>query len=122
LGIAVENVFCERVATVAGGDDVHAHMAQRGELAGAPDAVEPSEPPATELLEHDALDGILSAERDYLVQARGGGRALREGARRADPRSRRAGRLCGGLPAPGRPAPRAVHRRDLLRRARAAEP
>jgi hypothetical protein len=57
------------------GDDVRAGEAERGEATiGPSNAAKPPSPPARDVLEKDALDRILGAEREDLLARRRDGR------------------------------------------------
>jgi hypothetical protein len=61
---------CEAAASCARRDDVHADVAERGQLPPVLDAREASEPPSGDVLQEHALDRILRAEGENLPEAR----------------------------------------------------
>ena len=61
----------ERAAPAARRDEVRPDVAERVEPAvGTRDRGEPTEPAARDVLEEDALDRLLGAEREHLLVAR----------------------------------------------------
>ena len=61
----------ERLAAGAGRNDVRAEVAERGQAARAVcNRREPAEPAPLDVLEEDALDGVLRAEREHLLPRR----------------------------------------------------
>jgi hypothetical protein len=60
----------ERGAALAGGNDIRADMAERDERAVALERGEAAEPAPRDVLEEDALDRLLRAERENLVERR----------------------------------------------------
>ena len=59
----------ERAATVTGGDEVRADVAERGQPLTVADGGEPSDPSPRDILEQHALDRVLGAELEDLVEA-----------------------------------------------------
>src|SRR5918995_3977825 len=114
----------ETVAAFSSGHDVHSEVAERGEPGVSRDGHESPEPAPRDVFEEDALHRLSRAERKDLLQPRFEKLLHRRDDRfspDADPRPRRARRLRGGLPPSGRPAPRQVHRRDVLRQSHPPE-
>jgi hypothetical protein len=63
-------VLCEGRAPGAGGNEVRADVAERPEPTVPLHRREAAEPAARDVLEEDALDGVLRAEREDLLHVR----------------------------------------------------
>ena len=58
----------EAPAIRAGGDDVRADVAESGQAAVVGEGAEPAQPPPSDVLEEDALHGVLGAELEDLLE------------------------------------------------------
>ena len=58
----------EAPAIRTGGDDVCADVAERGQATVLREGAEPAQPPPGDVLEEDALHGILGAELEDLLE------------------------------------------------------
>jgi hypothetical protein len=68
--VAARGCIGERGAALAGRDDVRAYVAERNERAVPLERGEPAEPAQGDVLEEDALDRLLRAERKDLLEPR----------------------------------------------------
>ncbi len=58
----------EAPAIGTGGDDVRADVAESGQATVVREGTEPAQPPSGDVLEEDALHGVLGAELEDLLE------------------------------------------------------